>query len=158
MLLVGPFALAVLGFVVPLAFMPVLDWVTDWRAEAAMMTSVREVGRDALTSDQMQWNFTERAPIVIDDDPAWGKLVEGHDRVFNRTLTAVQVTNSTPEPDGTFKKVWLRVPSRGDRQGVRTCQHAKCGKDIAWPPRTAREAIAWTFQLCVNHYKPVKAS
>jgi hypothetical protein len=38
----------------------------------------------------------------------------------------VQVTNATPEPDGTHRAYWLRVPP-----GM----------------RTARQAVAWTFDL-----------
>ena len=36
----------------------------------------------------------------------------------------VQVTNSTPEPDGSFKDYWLRVPPDTER---------------------AKQAVAWTF-------------
>lgn len=155
--IIGPYAL----IPTPFAFLllePVFNWVTGATQRRRMRDEAISRGRDALSSEQMDFQFTERAPIVIDDDPKWGKLVEGRDRNFNQTLTAVQVTNSTPEPDGSYKKVWLRVPSRGDRQGTRVCTKAKCGKDIAWPPRTAKEAIAWTFRLCVDHYEPTKAS
>lgn len=152
---IGPYAL--IG--APLAVMvmePVFGWATGSRQQERLRASVRAVGRDALTSDQMEEMFKWRRPTVIDDDPKWGKLVEGRDNIWGQSLTAVQVTNATPEPDGTYKKVWLRVPARGDRQGTRAC--TKCGKDIAWAPRTAKEAIAWTFRMCVTDYKPAKAS
>jgi hypothetical protein len=48
-------------------------------------------------------------------------------------LVMVQVTNSTPESDGSFKDYWLRVPP-----------------DAA----TARGAIAWTFGLSEDDYAP----
>ena len=48
-------------------------------------------------------------------------------------LVAVHVVNSTPEPDGSVKKYILRVPP--------TIQ-------------TAREAVAWTFNLKPEQYKP----
>lgn len=48
-------------------------------------------------------------------------------------LLAVRVTNSTPEPDGTFKHYMLRVPPH---------------------VQTAREAVAWTFGLQEEEYQP----
>lgn len=47
-------------------------------------------------------------------------------------LAMLQVYNSTPEPDGSIKQYWLRVPP--------TMQ-------------TAREAIAWTFGMQPRQYK-----
>ena len=48
-------------------------------------------------------------------------------------LCMVKVRNSTPEPDGTTKDYWLRVDP-------------KC--------KTAREAVAWTFDLSADEYQP----
>jgi hypothetical protein len=48
-------------------------------------------------------------------------------------LVMVQVTNATPEPDGTRLAYWLRVPP-----GM----------------RTARQAVAWTFNLNESDYHP----
>jgi hypothetical protein len=48
-------------------------------------------------------------------------------------LTMVRVKNSTPEPDGTYKEYFLRVPPT---------------------IKTAREAVAWTFEMDENEYKP----
>jgi hypothetical protein len=44
----------------------------------------------------------------------------------DEALVMVQLENSTPEPDGSFKEYWLRVPPT---------------------ITTAREAVAWTFGL-----------
>ena len=49
-------------------------------------------------------------------------------------LVMVKIVNSTPEPDGRFKDYFLRVPS--DMQ-------------------TAREAVAWTFDMSSDEYDPV---
>lgn len=49
-------------------------------------------------------------------------------------LVIVQVTNSTAEPDGTFKKYFLRVPPEME---------------------TVKEAVAWTFSMNSNEYEPV---
>jgi hypothetical protein len=48
-------------------------------------------------------------------------------------LVMVQVLNSTPEPDGTRRTYFLRVPP---------------------DTRTAREAVAWTFGLIPEEYAP----
>lgn len=48
-------------------------------------------------------------------------------------LVMVEVVNSTPEPDGTHRVYWLRVPPR---------------------TRTAREGVAWTFGLDEADYTP----
>lgn len=49
-------------------------------------------------------------------------------------LVIVQVTNSTAEPDGTFKKYFLRVPPETG---------------------TVREAVAWTFSMNSAEYEPM---
>lgn len=41
-------------------------------------------------------------------------------------IATVHVTNNTPEPDGTYKKYWIRVPPG---------------------TKTAKEAVAWTWDL-----------
>jgi hypothetical protein len=46
----------------------------------------------------------------------------------------IEVVNSTPEPDGTRRHHWLRVPP-----ATRTC----------------RAAVAWTFGLAPDAYVPV---
>ena len=50
-------------------------------------------------------------------------------------LVMVKVVNATPEPDGTFKDYFLRVPPA---------------------MKTAREAVAWTFDLPAERYAPAK--
>ncbi|BEL02875.1 hypothetical protein Q0Z83_010660 [Actinoplanes sichuanensis] len=49
-------------------------------------------------------------------------------------LVMVEVVNSTPEPDGTSRIYWLRVPPR---------------------TRSAREGVAWTFGLTAEEYQPM---
>jgi hypothetical protein len=49
-------------------------------------------------------------------------------------LMMVEVVNSTAEPDGTFRRYWLRVPP--------------------WV-RTARQGVAWTFDLTPEEYRPL---
>ncbi len=55
----------------------------------------------------------------------------------DETLTMVKVRNSTPEPDGTYKDYFLRVPPNMVR---------------------AKQAVAWTFGLEESEYKPKQQS
>jgi hypothetical protein len=48
-------------------------------------------------------------------------------------VVMVEVLNSTPEPDGTSRTYWLRVPPH---------------------TATAREGVAWTFGLPADQYHP----
>jgi hypothetical protein len=48
-------------------------------------------------------------------------------------LVMVEVVNATPEPDGSFRNYWMRVPPN---------------------MRTPREAIAWTFGVDAHDYDP----
>ncbi|TDC20113.1 hypothetical protein E1265_22815 [Streptomyces sp. 8K308] len=50
-------------------------------------------------------------------------------------VVMVEVVNSTPEPDGTSRTYWLRVPPG---------------------TRTAREGVAWTFGLGADDYVPLR--
>ena len=52
-------------------------------------------------------------------------------------LMMLRVVNSTPEPDGTYKEYFLRVPP-----------------DM----RTVHEAVAWTFDMETEDYRPTQES
>lgn len=52
-------------------------------------------------------------------------------------LVVVQVTNSTPESDGSFRTYHLRVPPR---------------------TRTARAGVAWSFGMREEDYQPTRQS
>jgi len=54
-----------------------------------------------------------------------------------QTITLVHVVNATPEPDGTRRRYFLRVPPN---------------------MRTAHEAVAWTFGLRPEEYRPLTES
>jgi len=53
----------------------------------------------------------------------------------DEALVMVKVINSTPEPDGTYKDYFIRVPPNIE---------------------TAHEAVAWTFSVDAGRYKPVR--
>ncbi|MEU3011979.1 DUF6745 domain-containing protein [Nocardia asteroides] len=55
--------------------------------------------------------------------------------VGDEDVVMVEVVNSTPEPDGTHRVYWLRVPPT---------------------TRTAREGVAWTFGLGADVYEPLQ--
>ncbi|MEU3791155.1 DUF6745 domain-containing protein [Streptomyces fructofermentans] len=55
--------------------------------------------------------------------------------VGDEDVVMVEVVNSTPEPDGTSRTYWLRVPPT---------------------TRTAREGVAWTFGLGSEVYEPLR--
>jgi hypothetical protein len=55
-------------------------------------------------------------------------------RFDDEPLVVVEVANSTPEPDGSRHRYWLRV-----RPTARTCQ----------------EAVAWTFGIDTTEYRPL---
>ncbi|MHA5051364.1 DUF6745 domain-containing protein [Streptomyces sp. SD15] len=54
--------------------------------------------------------------------------------VGDEDVVMVEVVNSTPEPDGTSRTYWLRVPPT---------------------TRTARQGVAWTFGLDAEVYEPL---
>lgn len=57
------------------------------------------------------------------------------DLADDEPVVMVEVLNSTPEPDGTHRTYWLRVPPA---------------------TRTAREGVAWTFGLGAEVYEPLR--
>jgi hypothetical protein len=60
----------------------------------------------------------------------WGVVLPG-----DEPLVMVEVVNSTPEPDGTYRTYFLRVPPS---------------------IRTARAGVAWTFGLTEEEYRPLQ--
>jgi hypothetical protein len=89
---------------------------------------VRRVMIERLGHDRFILETGAR-PLQADDYGALYRIeLEG-----DEPLVLVHVTNSTPEPDGSVKKYFLRVPPS---------------------VRTAREAVAWTFDLPASRYRP----
>jgi hypothetical protein len=66
----------------------------------------------------------------------WMRSIPGNAHILgDEPIVMIEVVNRTPEPDGRFKRYWLRVPP--------TMQ-------------TAREAVAWTFNMPAERYAPEK--
>ncbi|MDP2710817.1 MAG: hypothetical protein Q8O56_06325 [Solirubrobacteraceae bacterium] len=83
---------------------------------------VRRIMIDRFGADRY---LRESDAQLLDDDAEWGKLwkVELDD---DEDIVMVECVNSTPEPDGSSKTYWLRVPPT---------------------TRTAHEGVAWTFDV-----------
>lgn len=79
---------------------------------------------------QSRYLIDARAHLIHEDQT--GVLYRLHFR-DDEPLVMVKVKNSTPEPDGTFKYYFLRVPPE---------------------VQTAKEAVAWTFALDEREYSP----
>ncbi|MFZ2099079.1 MAG: DUF6745 domain-containing protein [Oricola sp.] len=79
--------------------------------------------------------FLEAGAAEIQRDDC-GRLYRLGQRL-SEPILAVQVVNQTPEPDGSFREFWLRVPPT---------------------VMTARQAVAWTFGLSTADYDPVAQS
>lgn len=71
------------------------------------------------------------ADAVQEDD--YGRLWRTTREVDGEPFVAVEVVNSTAEPDGLYRRYFLRVPPT---------------------VRTARRAVAWTFGLTTKAYEP----
>jgi hypothetical protein len=69
----------------------------------------------------------------LDHDERFGTLYR-RDAPGDEPIVMLEVVNSTPEPDGSSKRYWLRVPPQ---------------------MQTAREASAWTFGLTPKEYDPL---
>ena len=68
----------------------------------------------------------------LDHDERFGTLWR-RDLPNDEPIVMIEVINSTPEPDGRFKRYWLRVPP---------------------DTKTAHEAVAWTFGVPAKDYSP----
>ena len=82
---------------------------------------LEESGAEILDEDLYGTLYRKVLPNARDEEP----------------IVMVRVVNSTPEPDGTKKIYWLRVPP---------------------DTKTAHEAVAWTFGMTTEQYKPVAES
>ena len=80
---------------------------------------------------RQRWIKESGSTLIHSDD--FGALFRRHFPDGREDVCFVEVINSTPEPDGSFKNYVLRVPP-----GM----------------RTARQAVAWTFNLDAEQYAP----
>ncbi|MDT0437309.1 MULTISPECIES: DUF6745 domain-containing protein [Streptomyces] len=118
------------GMPVPAAFLAELATLTPERIRAEENAELRRVMLEYYGYDRY---LTDSGARPIDRDETgtlWRIALEGDEAVV-----MVEVLNSTPEPDGTVRTYWLRVPPT---------------------TRTAREGVAWTFGVSEAEYRPMR--
>ncbi|RAJ61398.1 hypothetical protein K376_02249 [Streptomyces sp. PsTaAH-130] len=127
----GGFALyAWRGMPVPPEFLRELTELTPRRIREEENAELRRVMLEHYGYDRYL-KESEAAPVQRDETGVlWRLELEG-----DEPQVMVEVVNSTPEPDGTHRTYWLRVPPR---------------------TRTAREGVAWTFGLKEAEYTPMR--
>ncbi|MEW2409289.1 DUF6745 domain-containing protein [Streptomyces griseoviridis] len=118
------------GMPVPAAFLAELAALTPERIRAEENAELRRVMLEHYGYDRY---LTDSGAQPIDRDETgtlWRISLAGDEAVV-----MVEVLNSTPEPDGTVRTYWLRVPPS---------------------TRTAREGVAWTFGVSAQEYQPLR--
>ncbi|MFE2447670.1 DUF6745 domain-containing protein [Streptomyces melanosporofaciens] len=116
------------GMPVPAEFLRQLGELTPDRIRAEENAELRRVMLEHYGYDRyLEESGAE--PVHRDETGVlWRIALDGDEPVV-----MVEVVNSTPEPDGTHRTYWLRVPPR---------------------VRTAREGVAWTFGVDADTYRP----
>jgi hypothetical protein len=100
-------------------------------AEAIIEERNVELKRMLIEAYGMEKFIRDSRARVVDQD-RFGTLYRC-EMMHDEPLCMVEVINSTPEPDGTFHRYFLRVPPA---------------------ITTARAAVAWTFGLAPIDYDP----
>ncbi|WP_422129345.1 DUF6745 domain-containing protein [Streptomyces misionensis] len=116
------------GMPVPAEFLAELDGLTPRRIREEENAELRRVMLEHYGYDRYLKESGAK-PVQRDETGVlWRVELPG-----DEPQVMVEVVNSTPEPDGTHRTYWLRVPPR---------------------TRTAREGVAWTFGLEEAEYAP----
>ncbi|MYS19054.1 hypothetical protein GTW78_01995 [Streptomyces sp. SID4948] len=118
------------GMPVPAGFLRELQALTPERIRAEDNAELRRVMLEHYGYDRY---LAESGAVPLHKDETgalWRIALSGDEPVV-----MVEVVNSTPEPDGTSRTYWLRVPPG---------------------TRTAKEGVAWTFGLSADAYQPVR--
>lgn len=118
------------GMPVPAEFLAGLGALTPGRIRDEENAELRRVMLEYYGYDRYLAE-SDAEPVHRDDTGIlWRMPLPGDEDVV-----MVEVVNSTPEPDGTSRTYWLRVPP---------------------DTRTARQGVAWTFGLDAQEYAPVR--
>lgn len=116
-----------------------------WRRWLYLPITIQEIQRESnitLRRDliekygKVKFLLDVNAEVLNEDE--FGVLYQedrGKSHTIDEELTMVKLKNSTPEPDGTYKEYFLRVPP--------------------WI-RTAKQGVAWSFGKSDYEYSPVK--
>ncbi|WP_405503940.1 DUF6745 domain-containing protein [Streptomyces anulatus] len=118
------------GMPVPAAFLAELPSLTPERIRSEENAELRRVMLEYYGYDRYLAE-SGAEPVHRDETGIlWRIALDGDEDVV-----MVEVVNSTPEPDGTYRTYWLRVPPA---------------------TRTAKDGVAWTFGLDGAAYAPVR--
>ncbi|WP_280345883.1 DUF6745 domain-containing protein [Nocardia neocaledoniensis] len=117
------------GMPVPAEFLATLATLTPQRIRDEDNAELRRVMLEHYGYDRY---LTESGaePVHRDETGILWRIA----LVGDEDVVMVEVVNSTPEPDGTSRTYWLRVPPT---------------------TRTAREGVAWTFGVTADAYEPL---
>ncbi|MGW0136299.1 DUF6745 domain-containing protein [Streptomyces sp. NPDC003299] len=118
------------GMPVPAAFLAELAGLTPERIRTEENAELRRVMLEYYGYERYLADSGARPLHTDATGTLWRIDLDGDEPVV-----MVEVLNSTPEPDGTRRTYWLRVPPQ---------------------TRTAREGVAWTFGLHPDVYAPVR--
>ncbi|MFF7446519.1 MULTISPECIES: DUF6745 domain-containing protein [unclassified Streptomyces] len=118
------------GMPVPAAFLAELSSLTPERIRAEENAELRRVMLEYYGYDRYLADSGAR-PVHQDETGTLWRI----DLTDDEPVVMVEVLNSTPEPDGTHRTYWLRVPPS---------------------TRTARAGVAWTFGLQAEAYAPLR--
>ncbi|MGV9345965.1 DUF6745 domain-containing protein [Streptomyces spiralis] len=118
------------GMPVPGEFLAELNTLTPERIRAEENAELRRVMLEHYGYERYLSDSGAR-PVHQDETGTLWRI----DLDDDEPVVMVEVLNSTPEPDGTHRTYWLRVPPT---------------------TRRAREGVAWTFGLHPDAYAPVR--
>jgi hypothetical protein len=118
------------GMPVPEAFLRELSTLTPERIRAEENAELRRVMLEHYGYERYLDDSGAR-PVHRDETGTLWRI----DMAGDESVVMVEVVNSTPEPDGTHRTYWLRVPPA---------------------TMTAREGVAWTFGLDASAYAPLR--
>lgn len=130
----GTAAWALHGVVVPRHVVSQPDRITVDEIDAQDNVEVRRVMVERFGADRL---VREGGAELVHEDAAgrlWRRPMPGN-RWGEEPVVMVEVVNSTPEPDGSHRRYFLRVPPT---------------------TRTATAAVAWTFGIEDGWYAPVR--
>ena len=117
------------GMPIPTDLVAELPTLTIERIRAEDNAEIRRVMLEHYGYDRYLRDAGARQMDTDETGTLWWLDLPG-----DEPLVMVEVVNATPEPDGTSRIYWLRVPPR---------------------TRTAREGVAWTFGLTAEEYQPL---
>ncbi|NYE44046.1 hypothetical protein HEB29_005057 [Streptomyces fulvorobeus] len=118
------------GMPVPAEFLAELATLTPDRIRGEENAELRRVMLEYYGYDRYLAESGAQPVHHDETGTLWRIAMDGDEDVV-----MVEVVNSTPEPDGTCRTYWLRVPPG---------------------TRTAKEGVAWTFGLDGQAYAPVR--